>query len=500
MSAPTENLHSLPGGLRLPANKRLSNATQIIDVPVPTHLVVPLQQHSGETSLATVSVGDAVLHGSVIGEPEGAVGTYVHAPTSGSVISIEARQLPRRGEPHGICVIIESDGHDRRKTSTPPAKDRTALLAAVHAAGIVGLGGAVYPAAQKITQGLLSGIETVILNGVECESYITCDDRLMREQPTAVIRGLETLLDLTDAKRGIIAVESDKPEAWQALRDVGSRDSRVEFVQIPAIYPSGAEDQLIYLVCGQEVPSGGLPGDLGILVQNVGTSAAITALVDSGHPLTSRIVTVTGEGVERPGNYRVRFGTPIADVVAAAGGYNSNAHRLLVGGPMTGFALTDDALPVTKSCNCLLVTGPAVQLSNEPRRECIRCGECAAHCPVRLLPQSLYHYSSRHDHAVLAELGLKDCIECGCCDLVCPSHIPLTQIFRDAKHSVAVDSHAKQRALRAEDRYRAHIARAESRSAVVADAREQKKRAASADAIAAIVQRRRPKQSNDREV
>ncbi|MEM1263310.1 MAG: electron transport complex subunit RsxC [Pseudomonadota bacterium] len=500
MSAPTENLRSLPGGLRLPANKRLSNGSEIIDVPVPKRLVVPLQQHSGETSLVTVAVGDRVLHGSIIGEPEGAVGTYVHAPSSGRVAAIEQRPLPKRGEPLGLCVIIAADGLDQSIECTAPSNDRTALLAAIHEAGIVGLGGAVYPAAQKITQGLLSGIDTVMLNGVECESYITCDDRLMREQPADVIRGLEILLELTDARRGIVAVESDKPEAWQALRDVGNIDPRIEFVQIPAVYPSGAEDQLIYLVCGQEVPSGGLPGDLGILVQNVGTGAALSELMESGKSLTSRVVTVTGEGIEQPGNYRVRFGTPIADVVAAAGGYNRNAHRLLVGGPMTGFALTDDALPVTKSCNCLLITGPAVHLSDEPRRECIRCGECAAHCPVQLLPQSLYHYSSRNNHAVLDGLGLKDCIECGCCDLVCPSHIPLTQIFRDAKHSGAVYSNAKQRAVRAEDRYRAHVARAEGRDAAVADAREQKKRAASADAIAAIVKRRRPKPDDSDEI
>ncbi|MEO1036426.1 MAG: electron transport complex subunit RsxC [Pseudomonadota bacterium] len=493
MSAPTEGLRTLPGGLRLPPNKELSTASDVVTVPLPTKMVVPLRQHAGEEALAVVKVGDAVLGGSVLGEPDGAVSTFVHATTSGRVAAIEQRPLPMRGEPVGTCVVIDVDGNDQWAEFAAPAEDRTARLAAVHEAGLVGLGGAVYPAAQKITQGLASGIDTVILNGVECESYISCDDRLMREHADLVIGGLSQLIDLVAAKRGIVAVESDKPAAWEALRAAAAEqlDERIEWVQIPTVYPSGAEDQLIYLVTGREVPSRGLPGDIGILVQNAGTVAALAELLATGRPLHSRIVTVTGEGVANPGNYRVRLGTPIADVVAAAGGYNDKARRLIVGGPMTGIALTDDALPVTKSCNCLLITGPAVHLSPEPQRECIRCGECAAHCPVRLMPQSLYHYAPRQQPDTLLGLGLEDCIECGCCDLVCPSHIPLTHTFREAKQAVRLRTNEALRAQRAEQRFKAHVERTATESARSADKLADKKRAASASAIAAIVKRKR---------
>ena len=499
MSAPTERLVSLPGGLRLPANKAISNGTDIVTVPLPELLVVPLRQHAGDAALPVVGIGEDVLGGAIIGEPDGAVSTFVHAPTSGRIVGIEHRPLPMRGEPNGPCLLIEPDGHDRSVDRAPPPADRTARLAAVHEAGLVGLGGAAYPTAQKLTQGLVGGIDTVILNGVECESYITCDDRLMRESPHAVLRGFVALLDLVDAKRGIIAVESDKPEAWQALNEAGADipDDRLEWVKIPAIYPSGAEDQLIYLVTGREVPSGGLPGDLGILVQNAGTIAALDYLLSTGLPLTSRIVTVTGEGIERPGNYRVRFGTPIAAVVAAAGGYTAEAKRLLIGGPMTGVALTDDALPVTKACNCLLITGPAVALSPEPQRECIRCGECAAHCPVQLMPQSLYHYAPRGDIATLTGLGIEDCIECGCCDLVCPSHIPLTHLFREAKAAVRVRNHERERADRAERRFKAHVERSALAKDRASDLREQQRRGASGAAIEAIVKRKRRQPPDD---
>ncbi len=497
--APTDRLRSLPGGLRLPPNKALSTATGIVTVDLPAELVIPLQQHAGNSALPVVNVGDKVLGGDVVGEPQGNVSSYIHATTSGTVTGVERRALPQRGEPTGLCVLLKPDGNDRWRDVAVPGEDRTARLEAIYQAGLVGLGGATYPAAQKLTQGLSSGIDTVIMNGVECESYISCDDRLMREAPASVVSGLKILLDLLDAKRGIIAVESDKPEAWEALQTAAQADpdERFDWVPIPAVYPSGAEDQLVYLVTGREVPSGGLPSDLGILVHNAGTIAAIDDLVTTGRPLTSRIVTVTGEGIARPGNYRVRLGTPIADVVAAAGGYNDAAKRLIIGGPMTGITLTDDALPVTKSCNCLLITGPAVLLSPEPERACIRCGECAAHCPVQLLPQSLFHYAPRENAEQLLTLGLRDCIECGCCDLVCPSHIPLTHTFRQAKHAVNLRSNEKMRARRAEERFKAHVARHEEAAAATASARAEKRRAASADAIAAIVKRRKRDADSD---
>ncbi len=494
MSAPTEGLSRIPGGLRLPPNKGMSTELPIVDVPVPPTLIIPLAQHVGEPALPTVQVGDQVHKGQLIGAADGAVSAPVHATAAGRVVEIAKHAIAARNEPLVQCVTLStSSAAENDLSPAPAATDTGSLLRAIQTAGVVGLGGAVYPTAQKVTSGYQSGIHTVVLNGVECESYITCDDALMREHAADVVRGGCLLADLLGAERTVIAVESDKPAAITAVQHAieTCSDTRIDLVQIPTVYPSGGEDQLVLLLTGMEVPSGGLPSDLGILVQNVGTAAAVAAAVDRQEPLLSRIVTVTGEGINRPGNYRVRFGTPIAAVVQAAGGYNSYAKRLLIGGPMTGITLTDDAIPVTKACNCLLVTGPAVHLSTEPERACIRCGECASHCPVRLLPQSLHSAANRSDDQRLTRLGLNDCIECGCCDLVCPSHIPLTETFRQAKQHLALRSNEKMRAERAKARFEAHATRAlEAEKLAEEDARATRA-SASSDAIAAIIARKK---------
>ncbi|MEM7279664.1 MAG: electron transport complex subunit RsxC [Pseudomonadota bacterium] len=502
MPAATQSLSNLPGGLRLPANKRLSSSTDIIDVEVPEELIIPLQQHAGDAALPLVQAGDRVLAGQRIGESDGAVSACVHASSSGVVTAIEMRPLPARGEPSVPCVVIRTDGTDtfvdQRATEPFDGSDPVTALRQIQRAGIVGLGGAAYPTAQKITNGYQAGIETVILNGVECESYISCDDRLMREQARAVFEGGQILRRIVTAKHLIVAVESDKAEALEALRLASDAlaDESISIVEVPTVYPSGGEDQLVLLLTGQEVPSGGLPSDLKLLVQNVGTAVAIAELAQQALPLISRIVTVTGEGVERPGNYRIRIGTPIADVIRAAGGYNDSALRLIMGGPMTGVALTDDALPVIKACNCLLVTGPAVHISPEPRRTCIRCGECAEHCPVRLLPQTLLKHAPSEDIGPLCSFGLDDCIECGCCDLVCPSHIPLTQIFREAKQAVRIRTNERLRADRAKERFEAHATRALEQSETKAKELDEKRQIASSAAIDAIIARKKARQKD----
>ncbi|MEO0998906.1 MAG: electron transport complex subunit RsxC, partial [Pseudomonadota bacterium] len=403
MSAPTERLSRLPGGLRLPPNKSMSTASAITDVAVPPRLKLPLRQHAGSTAEPIVTAGQRVLKGELLATGGGPVSAGVHASTSGVVTSIEPLPMPARGEPIVATIVLEADGEDTpapelEAVSDPLSLDTAEFLERIEAGGIVGLGGAAYPTAQKITHAFGGGVRALLLNGVECESYISCDDRLMREHAAEVLRGAVLLLHGLAAPRAIVAVESDKPQAMAALKEAAAAlaDERIELVEVPTVYPSGGEDQLVLLLSGREVPSGGLPSDVGYLVQNVGTAYAVARLIDAGEPLISRVVTVTGEGIERPGTYRIRFGTPIADVVAAAGGYNDRAKRLLMGGPMTGIALTDDALPVVKAMNCLLVTGAAVHLSAEPERPCIRCGECALHCPVQLLPQRLHREATRN--------------------------------------------------------------------------------------------------------
>lgn len=499
MSAPTENLSKLPGGLRMPPNKKLSTGNAIVDVPVPPVLTIPLLQHAGSAAEPVVTSGDWVKRGQPIGVAAGPVSSAIHASSSGTVREIGEFPIPGRGQPRVPCVVIETDGQDTPwpdcdAVANPLEVEPDSLLQTIESGGIVGLGGAAYPTAAKLTEGVSSQIHTLILNGVECESYISCDDRLMREEALDILRGAALMQHAVGCSRSVIAVESDKHDAWEALGEAHtSPDVSIELVQVPTVYPAGGEDQLVLLLTGEEVPSRGLPNDAGFLVQNVGTAYAVARLIDRGEPLISRIVTVTGEGVVNPGNYRVRLGTSIAEVVAVAGGYNERATRLIQGGPMTGVALTDDDLPVIKATNCLLITGAAIHLSPEPERPCIRCGECAAHCPVRLLPQQILRHAATVDTTArasrLALDSLDDCIECGCCDLVCPSHIPLTQIFRETKSTLRIQAHEKQKADLARKRFEAHAGRAHVAESEHREQLARKRRGVDNLAISAILER-----------
>ncbi len=504
MTAPTDRLSRLHGGLRLDANKARSTAQAIETTPVPPRLVVPVSQHAGEAARTVVSVGDRVARGQLLAEAGGTVSAGVHAPSSGTVIGIESRPVPSRGDDSAECIIIETDGEDRPAEGSGPlpaevVDDPLRLAGAIRDAGIVGLGGAAYPTAEKLAGATVAGIEALILNGVECEPYISCDDMLMREAADGIVSGTRLMLRVLGVERAILAIESDKPAARDAMRAAieAAGDVPMELVQIPTVYPSGGEDQLVKLLSGREVPSGGLPADVGFVVQNVATAHAVHRLASLGEPLTSRVVTVTGDGVGRPGNYRVRFGTPIADVARAAGGCSADTRYLIMGGPMTGIALPHDELPVTKATNCLIFATRLPSGSTEPERPCIRCGDCAEVCPVRLQPQQIHRSAEPPEEASLAMLGLDDCIECGCCDLVCPSHIALTAGFRRAKAALALNRHERRKSERARRRFEEREARLRSREAETTSALEARKREAGADAIRGILERHRRREDGD---
>ncbi len=505
MSAPTYDLGKLHGGLRLQAHKKMSTGEPIQQVPVPAQLVLPIAQHAGDPAHPVVGIGEHVLKGQLIAELDGTLGAPVHASSSGTIVAIEPWPVSRRHGENAPCIVIECDGQDTAIQSTAAsvqfdAMSPEALLKEILQGGIVGLGGAVFPTAQKLMQANSCDIDYLILNGVECEPYISCDDVLMREHAHALIGGAKILMHALQLNSCYIAIESDKPEAIQclggALGDLD--DNRIVLKQVPTIYPSGGEDQLVQLVTNREVPSGGLPSDAGCLVQNVGTAVAIYNWITDREPLISRITTVTGDGVARPMNVEARLGTTVADIVNFAGGYTDRAKQLVIGGLMTGKSVTSDRVPLVKATNCILVLSetPAAGLE----MPCIRCGDCAAVCPIQLLPQQLYWYACADDEDKMRSYGLTDCIECGCCDLVCPSHIPLTADFRMAKARIREQEDGKARADRARVRFEARNQRLEQeqqdRDEELAAQKESVK-AAGPDAIAEILNRKREQSDED---
>jgi electron transport complex protein RnfC len=501
VSAPTYDLGKLHGGLRLPGHKTEATNNPILEVPIPAQLILPLEQHVGEPAQPIVGIGDRVLKGQAVAEPDGEMGVPVHASSSGTVAAIERWPVARRHGGKAPCIVIDTDGLDETyrdwDVGDYEALQPADLLLRIFDGGIVGLGGAVFPTAQKLMQARTCETEYLILNGVECEPYISCDDVLMRERPGAVVRGAQVLMHALQVKTCFIVVESDKPEAIARLGEVLAEfdDDRIAIKQVPTIYPSGGEDQLVQLVTNREVPSGGLPTDVGCLVQNVGTAAAVNDWIIRREPLISRVTTVTGDGVVNPVNVRARIGTTIEDIVKFAGGYTDRAYHLIIGGPLTGKSVSTDEVPVVKATNCVLV----VSQSSYDRGElpCIRCGDCAVVCPVQLLPQQLFWYACADDEQKMREFGLTDCIECGCCDLVCPSHIPLTADFRIAKGRIRELADEKARAERARHRFEARNQRLEQEQQDRETELARQKAAAKNAGPAAIAEILRRKQGND---
>jgi electron transport complex protein RnfC len=496
-------LWNFHGGLHLDGHKQESTRLPLQTARVPERLIFPLQQRGGANARPLVAPGDRVLKGQVIAHDEDLRNPPIHASGSGVVTTIESRPLPHPSGLADLCIVIDTDGEDAETERQDLADYRQCspeeLRQRIHDAGIVGLGGAAFPTSIKIAPGQRR-VDTLILNGAECEPYITCDDSLLRHYAREVLEGAQVLRHILDAERGLLALENDMPEAIAAVEQA-QREGRfegIDIARVPAIYPTGGERQLIRVLTGREVPSRGLPADIGVICQNVGTAAAVYAAVVRGTPLLSRIVTVTGRGVRQPRNLLARIGTPIADLVEQCGGYTDEAERLILGGPMMGFALPRDDLPIVKSANCILVAGRGEFVGETRALPCIRCGACAEVCPVNLLPQQLYWYSRSDQLERASEYQLFDCIECGCCDVVCPSHIPLVRHFRAAKGKAIAKQREREKAEQARLRFEAREARKTQEQRERAEAARRKKEnldKAAAPEIRQAIERARQKRA-----
>lgn len=445
------------GGVHPPENKLQSVGIPIGRIPLAPELVIPLSQHIGAPAQPLVKVGDKVLKGQLIADAQGIFSASVHASTSGTVSAIEDRPIPHPSGLDGPCIVIESDGQDtwveREPCPEPGTLDHFQLVERVRRAGIAGMGGAGFPTAVKINPRSTDKIQTLILNGTECEPYITADDMLMRECADEIIQGALLLAQiLGNPNEILIGIEDNKPEAIQTMQQA-AKGTPIEIVVFPTKYPSGGEKQLIQILTGKEVPSGQIPAKLGIVVQNVGTARAVWRAVRYGEPLIERVTTVVGESLKTQQNIWCPIGTPIEHILSLQGFEAQQCARLIIGGPMMGYALDHNRAPVVKTTNCILVPSHAEMPPAPPAQACIRCGLCAEACPANLLPQQLYWYAQAEDNEKLIAHNLMDCIECGACSFVCPSAIPLVQYYRAAKADIRKHDAEKLKSDRARERF-----------------------------------------------
>ncbi len=471
-------LYHFHGGIHPSEHKLESSELPSRPAPLPSRLVLPLHQHIGNGAKIAVQVGDKVLKGQLLASAQGMISAAIHAPTSGTITAIEPHVVPHPSALSGLCIHLVPDGEERWIAHAGfdfRAIPKGELLDRLRDAGIVGLGGATFPTHVKYRLAPEQRIRTLVINAAECEPWITTDDRLMQEHAAEIVSGIQVLRHLSEPHEVLIGIEDNKPQAIAALR-AACAGSDIEVITIPTLYPSGGEKQLIKILTGLEVPSGGRPTNIGIACSNVATAFAVHRYVDQGEPLISRLITVTGN-VRTPQNFEVLIGTPLQELVQLAEPL-SGSTGYIVGGPMMGLHMDELDAPVVKATNCIIVKSAQLFPAPPTIMPCIRCTRCAKVCPAELQPQDLYWFAKAKNFGKTQEFNLFDCIECGACAYVCPSHIPLVQYYRFAKSEIWQREQEHQAAEIARERHDFRLARIEREKQEKAERLAQKEKAA----------------------
>ncbi|HMM47241.1 MAG TPA: electron transport complex subunit RsxC [Thiobacillaceae bacterium] len=451
----SRQLFDFRGGVHPPEHKAESSRRPVHPAPLPKRLVIPLRQHIGTPAKPVVEVGERVLKGQMIGAADGYISAAVHASSSGVVVAVGPALVPHISGLPDDCITIETDGRDEWIDRAPVdyrAMEPADLRMRLRDMGIAGLGGAVFPSAVKLDPGAAQHCPVLIINGGECEPWITCDDILMRTRADEIVQGAAVMRHLLGSTEVLVGIEDNKPEAIAAMQAAAAAAGfPLEVVPVPARYPGGGAKQMIETLTGKQVPSGKLSTDIGIQVFNVGTAQALARAVFHGEPLISRLVTVTGH-VLRPQNFEVLIGTPMRTLISLAGERDGTT-GVLMGGPMMGVPMPVTDVPVVKATNCILVKSDALFPPLPKPLPCIRCTRCAEACPAALQPQELFRFAKAGDFGRAQEYHLFDCIECGCCSYVCPSNIPLVDYYRYAKSEIWAREKEKRAADLARERH-----------------------------------------------
>ncbi|MCH2158309.1 MAG: electron transport complex subunit RsxC [Oleiphilaceae bacterium] len=444
----SRTLHDFHGGIHPEENKTQSTQLDIQKASLPSTLIVPLQQHVGKSAKVLVNAGDRVLKGQLIADADGVISACVHAPSSGVVREISDQAIAHPSGLSAPCVVIDTDGEDQwcelEAHEDYLNLEREKVLKCIRRAGVAGMGGAGFPSEVKLHPANQKKLKTLVINGVECEPYITSDDMLMRTYADEMLRGIEIMARLLEPQHIVLAIEDNKAEAYTAIQEAlaehqghtSASQYTIELAVIPTKYPSGGEKQLIYILTGEEVPSGGIPADIGVVCQNVATARAVYRAVRYGEPLISRITTLTGDQFKKSCNVESLIGTPMSHLLQEFQFQDSRDARLIIGGPMMGYTIEQLDTPVVKTTNCILAPSAKELPFEDQAQACIRCGLCTEACPAELLPQQLYWFSRSAEYEKAEQHNLFDCIECGACAYVCPSSIPLVQHYRHAKGEI----------------------------------------------------------------